>query len=163
GWVVPNQYWTPGALAPMAIMGKYYMYYGQDFYPPRELGRKCAERLKRELIMDNLGICRFHRNWAEEMIPDIMGSLFDMKDEYLENNRITASRINSRNSSVYWEPDRNIDIVYTFLKRKHTVENNNDKELVRWLELFEKDKNETALQFWYEIHKGIQESLREFE
>ncbi len=163
GWVVPNQYWTPGALAPMAIMGKYYMYYGQDFYPPRELGRKCAERLKRELIMDNLGVCRFHRNWAEEMIPEIMGSLFDMKNEYIENNRITASRINSRNSSVYWEPDRNIDIVYTFLKRKHTVENNNDKELVRWLELFEKDKNETALQFWYEIHKGIQESLREFE
>ena len=24
---MPNQYWTPGALTPMAIMGKYYMYY----------------------------------------------------------------------------------------------------------------------------------------
>ena len=22
GWMVPNQYWTPGAIAPMAIMGK---------------------------------------------------------------------------------------------------------------------------------------------
>ena len=40
GWMVPNQYWTPGAFAPMAIMGKYYMYYGKDFVPPRELGRK---------------------------------------------------------------------------------------------------------------------------
>ena len=39
GWMVPNQYWTPGALAPMPIMGKYYMYYGPDFLPPRELGR----------------------------------------------------------------------------------------------------------------------------
>ena len=34
GWMVPNQYWTPGALAPMAIMGKYYMHYGTDFLPP---------------------------------------------------------------------------------------------------------------------------------
>ena len=31
GWMVPNQYWTPGVLAPMAIMGKYYNYYGFDF------------------------------------------------------------------------------------------------------------------------------------
>ncbi len=163
GWIVPNQYWTPGALAPMPIMGKYYMYYGNDFYPPRELGRKCAERLRRELTMDNLGICRFHRNWAEEMIPDIMGSLFGMKNKYLENNRITASRINSRNSSLYWEPERNTDIVWNFLKRKHTVEKNNDPELLRWLEFFEKDKHEAGLAFWYDIHKGIQESLREFD
>ncbi|OVE74365.1 aldehyde ferredoxin oxidoreductase, partial [bacterium B13(2017)] len=31
GWMVPNQYWTPGVLSPMAIMGKYYMVYGKDF------------------------------------------------------------------------------------------------------------------------------------
>lgn len=37
GWMVPNQYWTPGALSPMAIMGKYYMYYGNEFMPPRKL------------------------------------------------------------------------------------------------------------------------------
>ncbi|MGB9441944.1 MAG: hypothetical protein WCB15_28660, partial [Desulfobacterales bacterium] len=36
GWMVPNQYWTPGAYAPMAITGKYYMHYGRDFLPPRE-------------------------------------------------------------------------------------------------------------------------------
>ena len=38
GWMVPNQYWTPGVLAPMAAMGRYYMYYGYDFTPPRSLG-----------------------------------------------------------------------------------------------------------------------------
>ena len=35
GWMVPNQYWTPGVLSPMAIMGKYYMHYDADFLPPR--------------------------------------------------------------------------------------------------------------------------------
>jgi glyceraldehyde-3-phosphate dehydrogenase (ferredoxin) len=66
GWMVPNQYWTPGVLSPMPIMGKYYMHYGDEFRPPRELGKMNADRLRKELIMDNTGFCRFHRNWAEE-------------------------------------------------------------------------------------------------
>ncbi|MBD3307800.1 aldehyde ferredoxin oxidoreductase, partial [candidate division KSB3 bacterium] len=123
GWMVPNQYWTPGALSPMAIMGKYYMYYGKDFFPPRELGRQDAKRLQKELLGDNLGICRFHRNWAEEMIPEFIQSLYGLKAEYLKNNAITASRINSRNSSLFWESERNLDFVYTFLKRQQVVEN----------------------------------------
>ena len=84
GWMVPNQYWTPGALSPMAIMGKYYMYYGNDFMPPRTLGRINAERFRAELIMDNLGVCRFHRLWAEEMLPEVMASLYGKKEQYLE-------------------------------------------------------------------------------
>jgi glyceraldehyde-3-phosphate dehydrogenase (ferredoxin) len=161
GWMVPNQYWTPGVLSPMAIMGKYYMYYGQDFFPPRELGIKAAERLKGELIMDNVGICRFHRKWAEEMIPEIIGSIFGVKDEFLERNKITAGRINSRNASMFWESERSIDFVVSFLQRKHKIEGNNDKELLKWIDQFEKDKYETAMNFWYEMHKGIQETLKE--
>jgi glyceraldehyde-3-phosphate dehydrogenase (ferredoxin) len=162
GWIVPNQYWTPGALSPMAIMGKYYMYYGKDFLPPRKLGRKNAERLQKELLVDNIGICRFHRQWAEEMIPEIVESLYGLKDKLLHRNTITAGRINSRNSSIFWESERSIDYVYTFLKRAQVVEENSDPELVKWVEFFEKDKQEAALSFWYEVHKGIQESLREF-
>ncbi|MCF7975797.1 MAG: aldehyde ferredoxin oxidoreductase, partial [Phycisphaerae bacterium] len=162
GWMVPNQYWTPGVLSPMAIMGKYYMYYGQDFVPPRKLGRINGERFCSELMVDNLGFCRFHRNWAEDMIPEIMGSLFDLRQPYLDNIRMTASRINSRNASAFWESERSIDLIHTFLKRKHTVEGQQAPELLQWLDHFEKDKHEAALSFWYEIHKGIQESLKEF-
>ncbi|MCP4403099.1 MAG: aldehyde ferredoxin oxidoreductase [bacterium] len=162
GWMVPNQYWTAGVLSPMAIMGKYYMYYGSDFYPPRELGRQNAKRLRQELLMDNLGICRFHRQWAEEMMPDVIESLFGLKEKFLQNNANTASRINSRNSSQFWESERNLDFIYSFLKRKQVVENNSDPDLIKWIEFFEKDKQEAALSFWSEIHKGILESLREF-
>ena len=49
-----------------------------------------------------------------------------------------------------------------FLKRKRDVEGNTDPELGRWLDRFEADKHEAALDFWYEMHKGIHESLREF-
>ncbi len=162
GWMVPNQYWTPGALSPMPIMGKYYMYYGPDFLPPRELGRLNAERFKKEIILDNLGICRFHRGWAEDMMPEVIGSLYGLKDRFLESVRILTSRINSRNASVFWESSRTIDFLHEFIKRKIEVEGNDSKEILYWLEEFKKDKNEAAFSFWYEIHKGIQESLREF-
>ncbi|HCY36835.1 MAG: aldehyde ferredoxin oxidoreductase [Candidatus Margulisiibacteriota bacterium] len=162
GWMVPNQYWTPGVLSPMPMMGKYYMHYGQEFVSPRELGRKNAARFIGELVMDNFGVCRFHRAWAEEMIPEIIGSLYDAKDKYLDSVKITASRINSRNASVFWESERNLDLVKVFLEKKHTIEGNNDTDLLNWIDFFKRDKKEAGLSFWYEMHKGIQESLREF-
>ncbi|MDZ7831987.1 MAG: aldehyde ferredoxin oxidoreductase N-terminal domain-containing protein [Desulfobacterales bacterium] len=162
GWMVPNQYWTPGVLSPMAIMGKYYMYYGGDFLPPRTLGQLNAARFKQELVMDNMGMCRFHREWAEEMLPDIVGHLFGKKEEFQKVNQLTASRINSRNASVFWETNISIDFVYQFLKRKQAVDGVADEELTQWIKAFDEDKNEAALNFWYEIHKGIQESLRRY-
>ena len=162
GWMVPNQYWTPGALSPMAIMGKYYMYYGNEFMPPRKLGRINAQRFRDELIMDNLGMCRFHRLWAEEMLPEVMGTLYEQKEEFLSRLAVTASRINSRNASVFWESERSADLVLTFLTRQRDVEGNTDKELIEWIDRFAQNKNEAALSFWYEVHKGIHESLREF-
>lgn len=162
GWMVPNQYWTPGVLAPMPIMGKYYNYYGNDFSPPRELGRTCAKRMKQELVLDNTGFCRFHREWGEELIPDIIENLYGKKEDFLQNISMTASRINSRNSSIYWESERNIDIIHTFLIRKHEVEGDDSKDLLHWLDYFKKDRSEAALEFWFEMSKGIHESLREF-
>jgi len=162
GWMVPNQYWTPGVLAPMAVMGKYYMYYGEEFLPPRELGRKNAMRLKQELLMDNLGICRFHRAWAEEMLPEIVGTVFGQREPFLQATEATASRLNSRNVSVYWESERAVDFVQTFLRRKREVDGDPSAELSGWIDRFARDKREAALEFWYELHKGAQESLREF-
>jgi glyceraldehyde-3-phosphate dehydrogenase (ferredoxin) len=163
GWMAPNQYWTPGVLSPMAIMGKYYMHYGADFLPPRELGRKNAGRLVKELMLDNLGICRFHRGWAEDMVPEIMENLFGLRDAYTRNALLTACRINSRNAAVFWEPGRNADLVHTFFKRRRDVEGDRDPRLIAWIERFDKDKGEAALEFWFETLKGIHESLREFD
>ncbi|MDH7554865.1 MAG: aldehyde ferredoxin oxidoreductase N-terminal domain-containing protein [Spirochaetota bacterium] len=162
GWIVPNQYWVPGVLSPMPIMGKYYMYYGYDFLPPRELGRKNAHRMIKELMLDNTGFCRFHRLWAEDMIPEIMNSLYGIHKEFLTNLDMTASRINSRNVSIYWESTRNIDFVKTYLKRLHEIEKVNDKELNYWLNQFEENPQEAAYNYWFEIVKGVHESLREF-
>jgi glyceraldehyde-3-phosphate dehydrogenase (ferredoxin) len=163
GWMVPNQYWTPGVLAPMAIMGKYYMYYGNDFVPPRTLGNLCADRFKQELIIDNMGVCRFHRAWAEDMLPEIVGHIYDLKDKFLSSISYTASLINSRNSSVFLESEMDIDFIHTYLKRKRDVDGETREELIYWIEQFDKDKYEAAMNFWYEIRKGIDQNLRDFK
>lgn len=162
GWMVPNQYWAPGVLAPMPIMGKYYMYYGFAFAPPRTLGRLCAERFQKELLLDTAGFCRFHRGWAEDTAADLFGSIFGMKDQLVASTAVTASRINSRNASVYWESERNIDFVLSFLKRAREVEGESDPQLTSWIQRFEKDRTEAALDWWFEMRKGVDESLREF-
>jgi glyceraldehyde-3-phosphate dehydrogenase (ferredoxin) len=162
GWMVPNQYWNPGVFAPMPVAGKYYMYYGRDFMPPRQLGRENARRMLMELMMDNLGVCRFHRGWAEELMPDVMERIFGLRDKFLASVRLTASRITSRNASVFWESERNVDMVFNFLKNKKEVDPVNDPDLDHWISFFSRDKNDAAFEFWYEIHKGIHESLREF-
>ena len=80
--MVPNQYWVPGMLSPMPMMGKYFVYYGVDFLPPRELGRKCVERMVYELFSENSGVCRFHRKWAEAIVDEIISSHYDFAVDY---------------------------------------------------------------------------------
>lgn len=162
GWMVPNQYWTPGVLSPMAIMGKYYMHYGSEFVPPRQLGRMCAERLRKELGMDNAGLCRFHRAWGEEMMAEAIGSVYGLKEQYLQAIAVAASRINSRNAAVYWESAKNVEFLRSFLLRRRDVDKDESPELATWIAAFETDSAEAALSFWFEMRKGIDESLRDF-
>ncbi len=159
GWMVPNQYWVPGVLSPIPAMGRYYMYYGNQYFSPRYLGRVNADRMKTELLLDNLGICRFHRAWAEEMLPQIVEELFALGEELDLSTHITARRINCRNASVFWESERNIDFVHTSLIRMAT--NTKDENLGYWLDRFKQDKRAAAFDFWYEIRKGIDETLGE--
>jgi glyceraldehyde-3-phosphate dehydrogenase (ferredoxin) len=53
--------------------------------------------------------------------------------------------------------------VHTFIKRFKEVENGIGEDLDKWLAYFDKDKHAAALDFWYEMHKGSHESLREFK
>jgi len=159
GWMVPNQYWTPGVLSPIPAMGRYYMYYGKQYFAPRYLGKVNAERMKTELMLDNLGVCRFHRAWAEEMLPQIIEELYGLKAELELSTHITARRINCRNASVYWESERNIDFVLQSLLYMSVREQ--DEDLNAWLLRFTEDKQAAAFEWWYEVRKGIDESLKE--
>jgi glyceraldehyde-3-phosphate dehydrogenase (ferredoxin) len=160
GWMVPNQYLTPGVLSPMPIMGKYYNYYGDDYAPPRALGRLNVDQMRSELMLDNAGFCRFHRKWAGEMVPDIYGKLFDKQKEFVAATERTARLIASRSAAGFWESERNVDYVHAALKRQHEVGGFDGEDIRGWLDAFGSDKHTAAFDFWCEIQKGVQEAFR---
>ena len=48
------------------------------------------------------------------------------------------------------------------MKRKKEIDGVEHEELDRWIEAFDRDKNSAAYDFWYEMHKGTHEVLRDF-
>lgn len=112
--------------------------------------------------MDNAGVCRFHRLWAEEMLPQVFEEVYKKGELYKQLISVAASRINSRNASVFWESEQNIQFVHSFLERQISVEGSKDPELLSWAEAFRQNPHEAALNYWFEVRKGIDESLRDF-
>jgi glyceraldehyde-3-phosphate dehydrogenase (ferredoxin) len=158
GWMVPNQYWVPGMFSPMPIMGKYFEYYGDDFVPPRTLGRMNAERMCQELLLDNMGFCRFHREWAEELVPEIYRDFWEDDADLHAHHRRLGRRISAANISAYYRSARVEALVHGYLRRKRE-EGVDRPELADWLGRFERDRPAAARDFWYEIRKGIDEAF----
>ncbi len=160
GCMVPNQYWTPGMLAPMPLMGKYFCYYENRFLPPRQLGRKNVERLVYELYSENSGACRFHRKWVEDIIDEIILSHFDLHFDYWQDNFKLAKAIHDHQSArgVMWESERTVDILHGFLE-KWERDGLREPELLQWLARFRADKWQAARDFWQEMYDGMSEAF----
>lgn len=156
GSMVPNQYWVPGMLAPMPMMGKYFVYYGVDYVPPRELGRKCVERMVYELFSENTGVCRFHRKWVEAIVDEILVAHYKYSIDYKTHQFELAKEIYAAEgeSVTYWESERTIDIIWQFLEKweQHGLK---DESLHKWVSHFRKDKWTAARTYWQEISLGI--------
>jgi len=159
GWMVPNQYLTPGVLSPMPIMGKYYNYYGDDYLPPRALGRMNVQHMRSELELDNSGYCRFHRAWASDMVPEIIEHIFGLGRPFQEVTARAAQLIQSRSAAAFWESERNVDYVHAALVRQHEVGGHGGEDIEGWLDAFGRDKRGAAFDYWCEIQKGTQEAF----
>ncbi len=155
GYMVPNQYWVPGMLSPMPVMGKYFVFYGNEFIPPYELGRKNVERMVYELFNENSGICRFHRKWAETIVDDILCAHYDLKINYKDHQYQLSKAIFEREGgkSVPWNSSRVADILFGFLTFWQSNGLKND-ELEDWIDRFKQNKLQAALDFWKEIYRG---------
>ncbi len=160
GYMVPNQYWTPGMLSPMPIMGKYYVFYEMDYLPPAELGRKNVERWTYELFNDNSGICRFHRKWAEAITDEILAAHYGLDVDYKAQQFNLARSIYNHEcaKAVVWKSARVVDLVIGFLE--HWERSGlNDPDLAHWLARFREDKMGTAAEYWAEIRRGMTEAF----
>jgi glyceraldehyde-3-phosphate dehydrogenase (ferredoxin) len=156
GHMVPNQYWVPGMFSSMPMMGKYYVYYGGEFIPPYDLGRKHVERMTYELFTDNSGICRFHRKWSEVITDEILQAHYGLGLDYKAHQFELAKAIYEREcaKAMPWQSERIVDLMQGFLEQweAHGLKN---QDLDSWLDRFRADKQTAALDFWNEIQRGI--------
>jgi len=161
GYMTPNQYWTPGVLSPMPIMGKYFMYYGADFLPPYELGRKNVERMTYELFNENSGICRFHRKWSELITDEILTAHYNLTVDYKAHQFNLANEINQREGpkALPWESQRVIDMIVGHLEQWESIGLENPN-LTDWLTRFRTDKAAAAREYWQELRRGMEEGFK---
>lgn len=160
GCMTPNQYWVPGMLSPMPMMGKYFVYYGFDYLPPRELGRRCVERMVYELFSENSGVCRFHRKWVEAIVDEIIEAHYRCEIDYKAHQFELARQIYEQEGSqvTFWESERTVDILAQYLEKWFNT-GINDPTLHQWVQRFRKDKWAAAKAYWEEIHQGIDEAF----
>ena len=160
GCMAPNQYWVPGMLAPMPMMGKYFVYYGVDYVSPRELGKKCVERMTYEFFSENSGVCRFHRKWVEAIVDEIIEAHYKYPVNYKAHQFDLAKQIYAAEASAvgFWESERTVDIIWQFLEKweRHGLDNDS---LHEWVIRFRQDKWCAARDFWNEIQAGIAEAF----
>jgi glyceraldehyde-3-phosphate dehydrogenase (ferredoxin) len=157
GGMAPNQYWVPGILAPVAVGGRYYVDYSFDFAPPRELGRRCAERMVRELALDNLGLCRFQREWAEGRL-DVLAQAAGLTIDPLDHHRRLARALDEQAEPRPWETARTRDLVRTYLDEVAT-DDASHPEISRWRRAFAGAPERAAGEYWQELRAGIREGL----
>jgi glyceraldehyde-3-phosphate dehydrogenase (ferredoxin) len=163
GCMVPNQYWVPGMLSPMPMMGKYFVHYGVEFLSPEALGRKNVERMTYELFNENSGICRFHRKWSETITDEILRAHYTGMDlNYKAHQFQLAREIYEREAPkiVYWESERVIDMIMGYLVQWER-DGLRTPELMEWLGRFREDKQAAVKAYWNAIYGGIRSAFQD--
>ncbi|MBW2970853.1 aldehyde ferredoxin oxidoreductase [Candidatus Woesearchaeota archaeon] len=160
GCIAPNQYWVPAFFLPMPIQGKYFEDYTTDFKEPYQLGISSAERMIKELYSDNTGMCRFHRGWAEKVLPELINTLYGQNIDYYKHHKQLAHNIDEvHKKSRFWESERVIDVIMQYLQDLLTADQHNEA-LKKWVEKFRMGKWSAAKEYWEEASRGIEAGLR---
>lgn len=154
GHISPNYYWTPGLVAPLYLLGKYWTVYSGVFTEPEDFATKCVERATYEIMIENAGFCRFHRGWAEKTLPklfELLGVREPLK-RALETYRLIAKYQKLAGAIPQpWDSERLVDFMATAAKEYGNV---------KWSEAFERDKQGAALEWWSRFSKKVEEILQ---
>ncbi len=112
GGLTPPQYWNPGFHVGLPLIGKFMTYYHNDDLDGKAWGRKAGERFMKELNLEDLGICRFHRGWVEKLF-DVLG----VDDGYLKETVLTIKLLNALRGGYVKPPEgRASDLIKTYFR-----------------------------------------------
>ncbi|ABU81479.1 glyceraldehyde-3-phosphate ferredoxin oxidoreductase [Ignicoccus hospitalis KIN4/I] len=151
GYMTPNLYWAPGMVAPLYVLGRYWTNYRPTFDEPEKFAESSFKRALKELIIDNAGICRFHRKWAErlvgEMYKEMVGA--EVNDEYAKAvyRSVAVYNVEAGAEPVPWESKKTYDVVRTMAKRVMPE---------KWGRLFDEGK---GIEWWARFKARVEELL----
>jgi len=161
--ISPIMYWTPGVFAPLPMLILSKLYYGTDKVNPYEIGKACASKTIEETIIDNMGICRFHRKWSNE-ISDELASYISAKK--IDNEEIAKDIVQkvmrydelSGIRPKYWETKKVKNIVRKFVE--NFAAKTNSEEAKNWMYKFGNSFDKNMKLYWSQMLKGIKDSLK---
>lgn len=116
GYITPNFYWTPGMVAPMYVLGRYWTNYANTFMKPEDYAKSALERAINEAMIDDAGICRFHRGWAEPILDKLYGEVTGMRPNRDLYRMIAEYSVKAGAQPMPWESSRAADVVSTLAK-----------------------------------------------
>lgn len=116
GYFTPNFYWSPGVVAPLYVLGKYWTDYSPSFREPEDYAQVALRRAVYEYAVANAGFCRFHRGWAEEMLGDLYKEMYGIDvDIYAHGLKIYKAIAEyqrlSKAEPMLWESRKVMDVV----------------------------------------------------
>ncbi len=144
GYMTPNFYWSPGVLAPIPILGRYWTYYTPSFEDPEKFAVLVFERAINELLIDNAGLCRFHRGYLEKYLKDLyrefLGIELDIRRYAIDcYKRILEYQKKAKALPVFWESKRVLELIARGACEFGSKE---------WCDMLSKDLIESARDWW---------------
>lgn len=156
GHITPNYYWTPGLVAPLPVLGKYWTVYSGMFAEPEEFAAKSIERAIYEALVEDMAMCRFHRGWAEKAIPVILEKFYGIERPFEKYKKVYAQIYEYQKLAgampTFWDSERIIDFMATAAR-----EYGNEK----WAASFSIDKLKAAYEWWRRFHSKVEEFAKE--
>ncbi len=153
GYFTPNYYWSPGVLAPLYVLGKYWTDYSPAFREPEDYAQASLRRAIMEYAVANAGFCRFHRGWAEETLgrlySDLLGADLDVYKHGLETYKLIAKYQSlSEATPVPWESKKVMDAIASLAA---------ETGVTSWeTAMYQRDK---MLEWWNRFYRKLNEEL----
>lgn len=165
GCISPAQYWVPGEFIPIPIQGKYLTNYTVNSFPPKELGRSCAERAIKEMYSEEIGICRFHRCWSEKTVQTLLrrGRGIDLNlDAHCKGllQKIIEYDRKANQYPVFWETKKTKNVIRAYISEVSRKLPAECEQLDQWNKKFNEDPEQAAREYWQEARNGYEEVIK---
>jgi len=153
--MTPNLYWSPGMVAPLYMLGRYWTNYSPTFQEPEDYARTSLRRAALEYAVDNAGFCRFHRGWLEKVIDkayQALGVDEDPVKHALRMYRLIAEyRKRAGAPPVPWESRKTMDLVATIAA---------EMRVSPWAERMA-ESPEASLEWWRRFYNEVERLLEQ--